>query len=390
VKAAATKPILVGIQVVSDAAAVQAVVGFGQETPDTKELYQALINDLNARGGIGGRKVVPVWVERSATAPDQSVEQQAACATFTQDNKVMAALIYYQHDILVPCLEKAGVPAIGYPGHSYMDAVEESRYHLYAKAGLDITRLARSLVEGLFAQGYFTKGAKIGLVTYDSPGYVRATASALKPALARHGLRVADEVRVKQIDNLQALGDAGPPIQNAILRFKTSGVTHVMFFGSTGLAFVFMTSADSQKYQPRYGISSNDGPGSLEELAPASQLKGTMGVGWSISDLTNPSANAQAKLCESRLHQPRSVHNYTWPICDQVWLFEAAAKAAGANLNAQTLMAGLRQTGTTDVAVVGPVWFGPGHWHGVTAARHLAFLDKCSCFQYTSGRYSVR
>jgi ABC-type branched-subunit amino acid transport system substrate-binding protein len=211
----------------------------------------------------------------------------------------------------------------------------------------------------------------------------------LQPALARHGLRLTDEVRVHPIDYLQALKDAGPPIQNAILRFRTKNITHVIFLGGTGLALVFMTSADSQKYEPRYGVSSNDGPAGTADLVPKSQLKDALGIGWSMSDVSNPVANVQAKRCESVLRTSRSNLVFSWPICDQVWMFAAAATAAGRDLNAATIMAALQRIGTTEPATVTPVRFGPGHWDGVTAARHFAFLDKCTCFQYTSGRYSL-
>ncbi len=51
--------------------------------------YQAFIDDINARGGIAGRKIVPVY---HSFCPIQNSNAVALCTKFTEDDKVFAVL----------------------------------------------------------------------------------------------------------------------------------------------------------------------------------------------------------------------------------------------------------------------------------------------------------
>lgn len=43
-------------------------------------------------------------------------------------------------------------------------------------------------------------------------------------------------------------------MQNAVLRFKAAGVTHVLALDETGfIGIAFLTAAESNGYRPRYG-----------------------------------------------------------------------------------------------------------------------------------------
>src|SRR3954463_6172180 len=62
---------------------------------DYEKTFSAVINDLNKKGGVDGRKVVPVYekVNPLGTAPAQEV-----CVKLTEDEKVFAAVGFFLMD----------------------------------------------------------------------------------------------------------------------------------------------------------------------------------------------------------------------------------------------------------------------------------------------------
>jgi ABC-type branched-subunit amino acid transport system substrate-binding protein len=59
--------------------------------PDLRQAYQIFIDDINAKGGINGRKIVPVY--KSYCPPElQPAEELTACTSLTDDEKVFAAI----------------------------------------------------------------------------------------------------------------------------------------------------------------------------------------------------------------------------------------------------------------------------------------------------------
>src|SRR5262245_2829656 len=74
--------IKVGISYV-DLAAVRAA-GINRDHGDYEKAYQTVIDDLNAKGGVNGRKIVPVY---AAIDPIGTDPAQQACVKLTEDEK---------------------------------------------------------------------------------------------------------------------------------------------------------------------------------------------------------------------------------------------------------------------------------------------------------------
>src|SRR4051794_28015501 len=89
----ATK-IYVGISYSTNADALNQAAGVtNAAVGDEKGYGNAVIDDINRHGGIAGRRVVPVWHDYDGTSTDTSaVQEQAACADYTQDHHVFAVL----------------------------------------------------------------------------------------------------------------------------------------------------------------------------------------------------------------------------------------------------------------------------------------------------------
>jgi ABC-type branched-subunit amino acid transport system substrate-binding protein len=360
---------------------------------NNKAWYQAAIDAVNASGGVLGHPLVPVFYPSDANS-SQSVQQQeaAACAAFTQDAHVFAALIAGSHtEELVSCLSKKGVYVLAPGGASFDDQVLMQRYPDYALAGaLQLNRMARVYVDGLVRQGFLTKSSTIGLLTYDSPEFVRATDQSLKPALASYGLKVTKQAAVAPLTTLGAAGGGAASMGSAVLSFRSAGVDRVLFFASSGLAFIFMTAAESQGYRPKYGVSSADPPEPLAGTAPAAQLAGTVGVGWvpafDVPDSKPGPAAARCVAATKKVTGTAAASAYG--ICDQVFLFAGAARAGGV-LSAAGVRAGLQSLGTVDMTFVPRATYGGGVRDGIDRARSLAYDQPCGCFRYTSPPYPV-
>jgi hypothetical protein len=62
---------------------------------DQKKIYQALIDDVNAKGGVLGRKLVPVYKEYVPIDPNAANGSLPLCTYFAEDQKVFAVLGVY-------------------------------------------------------------------------------------------------------------------------------------------------------------------------------------------------------------------------------------------------------------------------------------------------------
>jgi hypothetical protein len=104
----------------------------------------------------------------------------------------------------------------------------------------------------------------------------------LLPGIERAGYGRADVVRIAYHDSYDNLSAAQAQVQGAVLRFRSSGVTHVVLVDDNGVATLFFANnAESQSYRPRYGITS----GSIMQtqlsagLISRNQARGATGTG---------------------------------------------------------------------------------------------------------------
>ena len=146
------------------------------------------------------------------------------------------------------------------------------KFSLYTTAGsLSLTQVASVEVNGLFKEGYFGNGkagsnTKIGLLAYDTAPYTREINQVLKPALARHGLKLTDEQLVAPVESEADAIALQTPITSAALRFKAEGINHVIFFETEGaIVYNWEAAETSESYFPRLGVTTNDSVGTKDE-----------------------------------------------------------------------------------------------------------------------------
>lgn len=392
--AATGAPLSIGFQTLSefDASSFGAT---GSDAGDTKAQVRAIVEHVNARGGIAGRPVEPIFHATDITADSFAVQSEKACTAFTEDHQVFAVVTMHTGGLeLLECLAAHGTPIVDQHRETY-DQQYFERYpdHLYLSGRMDGSRWGVHYVDGLVDQGFFDASSKLGLIRFDGARFGRIADTTIKPRLASHGIEVAEEVAITFPGGASGLGAVAAELSSTVLRFRTAGVDRVMFVDWSGLLpYFFMPEADSQSYRPRYGLTSVDIPHFLQVNVPAAQLAGAVGVGWMPAEDVDfpqePGGNPAATTCLDIMDAAgqqlveRTTVTLALGYCDGVFLLQAALHRSR-DVSVSGLRAGIESLGDGYASPqTGATMFGPGRHDGPSTVRHLAFSDDCTCFSY--------
>lgn len=400
--AVATGPIQIGVLLTKNAAAYGDAFGADLNAGDAQAQAQAVVAEVNRTGGVGGRRVDPVFATVDPTSSQPYASQaQAICDHWTQDNRVevaVSSVVAFAPELLPSCLQQRGVAYLTNDLLGVDDTTLRSLTGYVNPGSPSLDRLAGALVDGFAATGFLTKSSRIGLVRYDTPYQQRPAQRSLKPALARHGLQLVSEAAVPWPDSLSGSGPSVSAVQSAVLRFRSDGVTHAMFLAH-GMSFMFMTVAEQQGYRPAYALSSVDEAALLlQGTVPPAQLEKARGLGWrptaDVDAGKDPGGNPTVVRCKhvmARAGQDVSTRvkqESAYAYCDGLFLLQAAG-GRGA-LDRQSAVTRIESLGTTyRSALALRSRFGPGRHDGPMALRPFAFRSDCSCFAYTSSADSA-
>jgi ABC-type branched-subunit amino acid transport system substrate-binding protein len=401
------------------AAAALGASGAGVGGGDDKAQWDIAIADINAHGGVLGRKLKPVYVKHDSNDQSSAVQQESRdCATWTQDNKVLAVIAPEADpsDTLLACVIRAGAAQI-WEDVTRSDASTFARFPYYLEGGtVRMDRVAAAWAPALQRENYFTgwntvtgqPGAfpvKVGIVSFNDPVTKNAVEHQLMPALkaAGHPVAAGDWVQVfyptGEADNGRAISE----IQAATLKFASDNVTHVLPFDAqgAGIGGFFAVGANSQRYYPRYGLNTGVGAQTLHDanLWPSAQLRGAVGFGWvplldlPIGDnpVNGPYSNAARRACVKLMTthgedvSSAIVQRQVTAKCDELQLFKQALEAGGAP-NRDALVLGAQRLGSSFVSgMTFDTRYDGRHHDGAAAYRDFAFDQACGCFHY-SGR----
>ena len=411
--------VTVGIVYAVNAGAANAALGAGGvDAGDPRRNAEIVINDMNERGGVAGRKIIPVFHPFDTTSAESADSQfQAACANFTQDHKVFAVTTGGTETFL-QCLTKAGVVVIE-ENVATSDAAMFRKYPYYFEMNMHLDRIASIQVAALQAQGYFSgwnsaagqpgPGApKIGIITIDTPQFRHAVNDVLVPSLRRLGHAPTPDniVYVPYVYRQQDAAGVAPPVSSAVLRFRSSGVTHLLIFDANAIAtLLFANNADSQGYRPRWGVNTGNGLQVLLDSGsfPRGQLNGTVGIGWwpniDISPAENPDNGPYSNDARRRCIDLYTRNGVTYDnanaatvalsACNTFNLFKLAMESAP-TLTRDGFVASMNAMGTRfESASLLASRFDADHHDGAAAYRHWAYNAGCGCMRYTGGNLPV-
>ena len=376
-----------------------SAVGVAVDYGDQEAIARAIVDDLNARGGIAGRTVVPVFYDyrTSEILGSPEAADQAACTRLTEDTTVFAvvAVTGVLGEVLPQCLADHQTPLIINNNIPFpREAFDRWSPWFFSTASPMTERFIPVWFDRMEAAGWFepwdttvggpgTAPTKIGLLITGSEGG-RLFAELVTAELARLGREVAATYEVND-----AFDTSG--MSSAVLQFRSAGVTHVV--PESLLLLLFPQSAESQRYRPRYAVSTASAPLLVQSAAPPVQLRGSLGVGYFPSyDVDNAKDPGDPSAAATRCRElQRAVGNdpdqrESWNLmgkaCDGFAYLLAAIDAVG--LRDDAIALGTPRITSLDAAGTFRIVFGPGRPDGVGAVRDLGFDDGCECFVYLS------
>jgi hypothetical protein len=373
-----------GNQVISSAFPGSSV-SFG----DGKKEAQAIIDDINAHGGAGGRKLVPTWIAVQAT--DNDANRQAACLGAVQDAHPVALFAIFNLTAgLAKCVQQANTLMIDVAlGAGDEDLYKQAKNLAFSPS--QITRDAeQKLVLGLaHAQGRLPAGKPVGIVAQgDDPMYPRVVHNTIEPLLKSWGVPYDEQIL--------SSGSDTSGMNSAILKFQQAHVDTVVFsFGSGGIPEVlFMQAADQQQFRPAYLMGDSTDTNFVGQEAPAAQIKRISGAG------TYPLANVRSdqypsppteRHCLDVLN--KAIGGYTdryssltgTLYCEIMYSFAFVAGHVQGPMSSAAWSQAYHALGSTYTPVTSfTTRFLPGRPDGASSYRELGYGTACSCITYTS------
>jgi len=341
------KEILLGITYV-DLAKIRDIVNL--DIGDFPKMYGAILDDLNANGGINGRKVVPAY---APVNPIGTVPGQEACVQLTEDDKVFAVTGFFLGDLPLCFLEQHTTPVVG--GAQNAERVSRAKAPWFTLEATDQT--SGQAVDALVADGAF-KGGKLGIVV--DPNSQALYDSVVAPALKKHKVSgTVANITATQGDAVAAEQQSGVIAQ----RFQSEGINKVLVVGESFLQFG--NALSKTNYRPRLIALSETflrsyivNPGS-----DLSVLKDAIGANTAV-DFNEPGLQKCFKLVTKATGYtmqetvPTGQPDYAQGAeiaCRAVALFSGIAKAAGKNLTVDSFGKAAAKGGTFDIPGSGKV-----------------------------------
>jgi hypothetical protein len=358
--------IRIGVPVI-DFAALRSV-GVTLNDGNFADAYNALTANMNAHGGVDGRKVVPEYAEANPAVPTSTT---TACSVLTEDDKVFIVLfpVYpdcYQQTHDTPVI--AGV----LPGPLSASAAPDFSL-TPPDAAYDPVQLAAFDKRGVF------KGKKVGVFygTDASASEVRVVLSVLKKLHVSVVLSAEDSV--PSTDTVASDQDA----QAIALRFENAGVNEVVGVGGAGAVVWARALQDNQStYKPpwiatnetsllSYAESSKGGNPYLDNVMSSTPVPSlyqqwrdpAMHTCEAIvhkaypSDSINPPANPDSPQADA--DSADTTYSAVEIACQDLAIFAKIADAAGKNLTVTSFTkAGYGLRHVTFPGSGGPVSFG--------------------------------
>jgi ABC-type branched-subunit amino acid transport system substrate-binding protein len=364
----------------------------GLDNGDNRAQAQAVVDTINATGGIAGRRVVAVFAQFDASSANWEADYQAVCTSLTEDSKVFAvvnASVAYARTF-VPCLAQHDVPLISSGGGRGDDRqMKDWAPYLYHPGSADLTRAAHVYIDSLATRGFFGAGARVGLVRVDDAAFERVTNAVIRPRLAAAGVDLTDDAAVAA---QSSLGQSASQMPSIVLRFQREGINRVLFLDNATLGVLFTLQASSQAYRPRYGFNTLSNPVLIQQNVSADGLDGSLGVGWQptqdVAERDDPNPPAAAKRCTdimSKAGQGGVSRTGQWAermYCDELFFLQLALDGAS-SLTPATLASRVAALGTRHQSpMTFTTRFGPGRPDGAASARATTYDRACSCFRY--------
>lgn len=379
-------PIRVGFEIIKGG---NAFIGAAFGTPvnfgDGKIEVNAIVKDVNARGGLGGRPIVPVFGEWNVAEGDPG--REAACQEMIQDGKVTFIITVVNiAQGFVACAAKAGVPVINASiSAGDQGLYEQYRGFLFSPSLMNLNRELRLVLDTLKSGGKISPSLRVGvLVDGTDPQYDRVLKQTVEPMLKGWSVPYSTYAVASEAD-----------VNGAILRFTQDDVKVVVFIAPSGIIeILFMQAAEQQAYRPMYGMGDSTSTWFFSNTAPENQVEKITGVGslpLANVDTAQYATTPREKRCldvirkggENNAERHSSITATVY--CEGIYAFAAVGSRVSGKLTAGTWRAAYPSIGTSYLPLVTFASdFANGRTDNAAAYRTLAYQQGCGCIAYTS------
>jgi hypothetical protein len=333
--------------------------------------YNTVIDQVNAQGGVNGRKIVPVF---APVNPLGTAGAATACSQLTEDDHVFAVVGFFQAADTNCYVNTHDTPIIGASLTAQQAASAKAPWYNYFISDSDLIpkEMPYFKQQGVFA------GQKVGV-----------TAETVDKSEMN---LVISELKKLKVDVVQSAINTAPATDTAALttedgiianKFKAAGVTEVVPVGNAGNDWPRSEQDDQSTYLPRLVVPDYTYLDAYVTNAAghsSAVLKGAITAGgippvkvtWDDPTMRRCIAKIQANEPNAPINDPVTATsstpvNWTAPelACSQMALFEDIVKAAGKTLNNQTFKQGAQTlTHVTVPGGGGTFDFSAGHNDG--------------------------
>lgn len=366
-----------------------SAVGLGSPQ-DYMNMAQAVVDDINANGGVQCRKLLFKAYEGNPINQDQT---QATCVQVGQDAPLMfadgGAFVYPLG--LYGCVARQNIPIITVTQLITSDIKRFSPY--LASVMTDTATEMTTGVLGAQQRGYFDPGKgfkKLGLLEEDcAPEVVKQFEAALVRA------------HVTSISRYQFAcpsgGFASPAdMQQAVVQFQRDGVTNVVPLTGGGSFLSFSNAAESQRYRPKYLAVNYNGflvTATTATKPNTDNFDGAMAIttgSYGMDTTPNYPVDAGTARCQKILVKagfpPSEVFGpQGGGVCDVLWTSALAINHAS-SLTRPNILPGLFSAGPVQLAyaAVDTTYKAPSKVYGGDTWRALTFAKDCTCWHIVS------
>jgi hypothetical protein len=399
--------------VIIDVGTLSDRLGFktvNQGTYENKvKAIQAVVDAVNANGGMGGRQIQPTFQKYDAQQ-DSPEYAESQCKALTQDTQVFAVVMDGQfQNNLRPCYATARTEMFDQtliPQDS--TSLNELAPFFWAPALPDYAAFAKAQVDVLNGAGYFNGSKGVKVVAPDTEVTRRIVEQTVLPAI--QGLGVPNS-SVSYVDSSNA-GTLGAGSTLALQAAQSTAQDRILMIGGARVLPNLFADALVAEINAVYSISSWDNPAFFvdnQDFFVAEKLQGMAGLGFMQAlDLRKDASAAfpdparpTEVLCKNTIDAAgaaapegfRENYRITLQYCDSTLLIDAALDklAGGATVTPESFRDAVWSVGSAWTSAMAPSTGWPaGQYVGINTVRGMYFDQACvvegsggqGCYRY--------